>query len=680
MESAQAPAASATNPLAADHRATAARAGDEPQFELGILFVHGVGIRQAGKTFVRWGDALLKTIEDATRKSVSTFIEHAGPARDPSSRDNLEAVVAIVNGNETTRWLIREAEWANSFPPPGYAELVSWSFKALPWAIVTHIAGRYWQSSTGVWGYRQLFTVVRAICLLLITLLLTPIFIAAFAAILLLGLIPQTRTLALSIQSLITITAGDGLAFVESPVRAALIRTCILDALEKLKSACRYTVVVAHSQGAAIVMDALGGISGVERPGRSMAVAPPVPDVLVTFGSGTNMLSSLRVLASGEASDFNPASLALWSLLGVAGSLLWFLLRPHDAHNPRAAELTFILIGILGTLITSGLSVGLLTLWPGSKKARLLAIAIIVIFILGWIYSLCWFAWSWHMQIIPIVILVLACLVLIMSLYASFSAGFKKTLTAGVRSPPGLGLWIDLYATADPVPNGPTRSDDAKAYKSFPIWNVGTPLSDHTSYWDNRDGFVLRVVRICAETARSTWGKALPDDRDIDTRGAWRVLYLRIARVFSCISWLVVGALLWGRREMLPELLSSLPVWVPWPEWLYDLLSWPTTFLALVAAGMWAWYRAQRWIWSKWVASEQDAVLAHERPKDRSWFWMSATAFSIAMSIVAMGAVAILIFLNEPADFSGVIFNTFLMTFLTAYFLLELMPPPKSAA
>src|SRR5262245_16389029 len=77
----------------------------------------------------------------------------------------------------------------------------------------------------------------------------------------------------------------------------------------------------------------------------------------------------------------------------------------------------------------------------------------------------------------------------------------KKIIQAPVSRPVGLRRWIDLYASADLVPNGPTRTVEGE-HDSKRIWNLHSLFADHTAYW-NRDGFVLRVARACAETAGS---------------------------------------------------------------------------------------------------------------------------------------------------------------------------------
>jgi hypothetical protein len=53
--------------------------------------------------------------------------------------------------------------------------------------------------------------------------------------------------------------------------------------------------------------------------------------------------------------------------------------------------------------------------------------------------------------------------------------------------------WRDLYASADPVSNGALHEDATLPPQSIQVVNLGSMLSDHTSYWRNRDEFVSLV-------------------------------------------------------------------------------------------------------------------------------------------------------------------------------------------
>jgi hypothetical protein len=56
--------------------------------------------------------------------------------------------------------------------------------------------------------------------------------------------------------------------------------------------------------------------------------------------------------------------------------------------------------------------------------------------------------------------------------------------------------WLDFYSSRDPVPNGPLReTSHDQLFTSVEVVNRRSVVSDHTSYWDNRDEFVLRLLR-----------------------------------------------------------------------------------------------------------------------------------------------------------------------------------------
>jgi hypothetical protein len=147
-----------------------------------------------------------------------------------------------------------------------------------------------------------MFAYLEAIGQLVVALALAPILITRLALSLLVGILPmpEPRRVILAAQSTLTATIGDSLAFVESPARAALIRTCILDRLERLRRLCEHTVIVAHSQGAAVALDALGRIIERNEKRAGEAASHLVPDTLVTFGAGTNQLASQKELSAGR--------------------------------------------------------------------------------------------------------------------------------------------------------------------------------------------------------------------------------------------------------------------------------------------------------------------------------------------------------------------------------------------
>ena len=513
------------------------------------------------------------------REGVLVSIERAGLSGSPENC-RFETAVRFSAGGRTERWLIREGSWAGAFPAPSYRELLSWGVRALPWSIVTHFGERYWQTvgrATGSWqafkrvlnsllerpwdrarivalarATRQLIVAlaprVKAVFQLIIALALTPALITVLGLTLLLGLvpIPQIRSLVLAVQSTLTATVGDSFAFVESPVRAALIRECIIDGLKQLKPLCEHTVVVAHSQGAAVVLDVLGALEPSKEKREVKAARRLVPDTLITFGAGTNQLASQKVLADRKPeTDIDPVLGAVLAILGAAVISLWLYWNAITVKHIVLASLVVLLFFTLQRL---------LVWWSeapkkqgnnrddsgGRRKDKFTSI-ISFAFLLIIFFLMSLLANFVGLPVYSIADLFGAVFLLLWSLRFIFSSEGEKIIQAPVSRPLGLRRWVDLYASADPVPNGRTRTIEGE-HESKPIWNLGSMFADHTTYWDNRDGFVLRVARACAETAESPWTHELPDESDfVDKRAAWRVGFLRLARWSSGLTWLVLG-------------------------------------------------------------------------------------------------------------------------------------------
>lgn len=595
--------------------------GPKP-FQLGLLLVHGIGTQPSGDTLVRWGDVLFKTIRRATLNQVIARVD-AGTL-DSSDAGRAEAVLRLQAGSHIENWLLAEGWWAESFPAPTYGELVSWGARALPWSLSINTAQSYWRSAPEDRKEKRPGALAMAVAQFLITLLFSPLIISLLALAWVLGLlpIPRLRAVIHSAQSILTATVGDTLAFVESPVRAGLIRTRILEGLDRLSGVCEHTIIVAHSQGAAAVLDSLGGIvdpgleSSAELPGS-------MPDTLLTFGAGTNQLVSLKFLSAGmpKGMEVNPAYMALSTLVAACVLLIWMYerVRTHEINLSDILQATLLCLLFLGgmTLLLTGLfklKDRLAARFPAARKrvndVTLWTLALLTVAFLLAISFDPRFA---HLPFGSINSLIVTLIVLAGSTATILSPQMETAVTKPVRRPPRLGRWIDLYASADPVPNGPTRIAESKGLKSVPIWNQGSLLTDHTSYWENLDGFVLRVVRACAQTAQSPWQTMLPTETSsIDQRAKWRVSFLRLIRWSTVLIWLFLFVVMWRRyRDQIPVPFQP-PSWLP-PS--LALVPIRLALLALVVAFLaWGTLTIVHLPWKVWVRAEQEKVLAHSHP------------------------------------------------------------------
>ena len=606
------------------------------EFQLGVLIVHGIGTQPSGESLVQWGEALLKVVRCGTK--VVPIIERAGQGDAVNSR--AEAVIKFGSEDKAERWLLAEGWWAESFPSPTYPELVTWSLRALPWSVCIHVAQCYWQAVNQKTKWQaKILPCITAVGQLLIVLSLTPLFISLLTVALLIGILPiaQLRTQILSAQSALSATVGDCLVFLESPIRAAFIRTRILDELSRLKKVCERTVIIAHSQGAAVALDALHTINKTNQTKENKtqphtSTPSPLPDVLVSFGAGIKKLESLKQLLvrSAEKPSFQNLPYILLSTflatIALLAKLFWdvIILRVSISQFIEAALLWF-----SGTYITAFLGY-----WSAHYSGVLYArwtndqnqvdtfkkwIAFLV-FMLGLVGTLIYAHYS-NLPFGLISYLGAAVALFLASTATLLSKKLENFVNAPVKMPLGLNRWLDFYASADPVPNGPTRpSNKEKQMDSEQIWNQGSFLADHTVYWNNLDSFVLSTLRVCAETAMSPWKDDVPPEtQSIDDRAKWRVWFLKFTRWITGSAWLYIFTRIWWHDG------TSIPLLFNPPDWLPPMGVTATSFISLaVAIGFLGWLTLGilRWIWKLWVHTEQEAILDHKPPSGNWIFWV----------------------------------------------------------
>lgn len=86
--------------------------------------------------------------------------------------------------------------------------------------------------------------------------------------------------------------------------------------------------------------------------------------------------------------------------------------------------------------------------------------------------------------------------------FADWARGLSLTAAR-----PGLRRWIDVYASHDPVPNGPLAPPGVEiaGLRSREIWSTRSMLHDHTTYLANRAEFLPCVVAALSEAAGGRW-------------------------------------------------------------------------------------------------------------------------------------------------------------------------------
>ena len=265
------------------HKDAPAHEQDKDQYDIGILFVHGMGQQTRGDTLVRCGEPLIKWVnewtwtEDAV-EVVSAFLNPV--PEDPTAPPHATLKGRLPNdqgANQEVSWLLAESWWADTFAVPSFSNLAHWGFTALPWIIISHfgtLIRRFWlQKPSGM--YRSLLWRVSALLIFPIYLVLS-VFLSTVVFVLMLLLlvlallpIPQLRPVLVSIQKKLSAIVGDSYVLLQSPVQAAAIKTQVARDLDWLVAKCRAVAVVAHSQGGAVAYETL-------RQGSSIQASPPL--------------------------------------------------------------------------------------------------------------------------------------------------------------------------------------------------------------------------------------------------------------------------------------------------------------------------------------------------------------------------------------------------------------------
>jgi len=159
---------------------------------------------------------------------------------------------------------------------------------------------------------------------------------------------------------------------------------------------------------------------------------------------------------------------------------------------------------------------------------------------------------------------------------------------------------------------------------------------------------MLRVARMCAETAESPWQDKLPPATQagwLDRRSAWRVGLLRWTLWGNGVLWVCVLCLLETRHG------ARVPVPFSFPSWFWEwapTVERLTILTALVALAAWTAAALLRWPWSVWVRAEQMAVLAHKTPGVLTWIRFTG----LAMVISVLGALAFALALRYESQAS----------------------------
>jgi hypothetical protein len=123
--------------------------------------------------------------------------------------------------------------------------------------------------------------------------------------------------------------------------------------------------------------------------------------------------------------------------------------------------------------------------------------------------------------------------------------------------------WLNLYASSDPVPNGPLLDERRPWITECEVFNYASIIRDHTSYLKNKDDVVPRLVMTLLEQSMPEFEQDTRSLKRARTRRRIRVRALTIGRALSLAAGIATTIVVWGSldtfghtvRRHLPHLL-----------------------------------------------------------------------------------------------------------------------------
>ncbi|WP_327591761.1 hypothetical protein [Streptomyces chartreusis] len=311
---------------------------DDYVFDVGVVFVHGIGSQAQGATVLSWAEPLLEVLS------------HVGPSHGFSTRvataddlvgDAPEITLELSrpDGGRSRMWLLSEARWAEAFHPSRASDVLLWAARFSWRAARRGLAALFhqlWFSTTKrvfphllrglpVWrdgcvgtlsslvewvqvllyGWVSLFVMlVPYVVMFCVLFFFAPVMLCVAVAGVVLLIVAQRlpvlgKRVSPFVADLVT-SVGDAQAYRDREIQAAAMRQVLLTRVADASRRARNVVVVAHSQGAAIACRTF------------LAGDSPWPACLVTVGAATSLLNEVNSVGQWQALGC-PPWINIWS-------------------------------------------------------------------------------------------------------------------------------------------------------------------------------------------------------------------------------------------------------------------------------------------------------------------------------------------------------------------------------
>lgn len=572
-------------------------------YDLGVLLVHGIGEQQRGDTLTEAGDLLLEWLArraEATGSAAGVDLNLMDVVSRQASRDDIAGAHALIritpptDGGPPANWVVAESFWADVFRPATFTELASWGVFIGPWAFAAQVRGIIQRMETAA----QVPTWLRSALLPIIWVVAGAMFLlAAFV-----GLAVTVLALALVI-----------LAFTSVPFLADFARSAQRTLANGVGDA--YVLTRSPIRFGAMSSQVRSDLEDLCRESRAVAV------IAHSQGSAVAWHAIKHGLTDNPLADSPVAEhLKLFLTYGQAVRKLTFM--------RLIAEMSLTQHGIVASL-GAGFALFAVAEYFVVGPGILMAITVLL-------------------AIVAEALLVTRAIPAWRQSGTKIQADWDKVHAAA----PGLE-WLDLWASADPVPGGPLDLD-RRPISTYKIRNLASSILDHVVYWKNGTEFLAVVVtRLFQLGGPRQYAFELTDPVLLVSvmRRHARVLLLLAMRVLlagaaaagALQAWWTPGfsagvmTFLGGLNLPLVDQFFDTP-----PDWLRSLAGVIVVLVAAVLA--WAPFGAA---WSFLAAADQDTYFQGimKRPL-WDWRWWTLAA---AVSATAVGVGLLLVVLGDPA-------------------------------
>lgn len=333
-------------------------------------------------------------------------------------------------------------------------EVATWAIAAGPWLIASQRAGI---------GKRLRVPRLPAVLapigpaigwVLGVILTLVAALVAAVVSPLALGLlvfsllpIPVLSDVSRGLAKNLSGSFGDLLVLVRSPVRFAAMAEQVRADIALVDSQCNETMVVAHSQGSAVAWHAIRRTADQPVAERAQVA------LFVSFGQAFRKLKALYHIQNGPGlRQFAFAAFAFASTIFLALAAI------------QGVGLSSVVIAEQADL--------------GAVMGRVAE---------GWY-------WLWLLAPIVVVLVVQGILGRLASENEVESEKEVLTELSEVKQSFPDFRWEDLWASADPAPNGPLLTSIPAGVDSYMVRNLANTFLDHVVYWHNTTEFVSAIA------------------------------------------------------------------------------------------------------------------------------------------------------------------------------------------